>query len=144
MMTMHPAIHQSSRGIPFAQCTEMLKLVNDMLQRGVIEKSSSPWSNPVVLVKKKDGQLQFSVDYRCLYAVTHKDMFPMPCIDDMLDQLSGKKVFCTLDAQSGYWQIPLEESSCSKTVLSISNGPYWFCIMPFGLCNASATFQQVI
>ena len=140
----HPPIYQPSRRIPFAQRKEMLKLVNDMMQYNVIEKFSSPWSSPVVLVKKKDGQLRFCVDYRRLNAITHKDVFPVPRIDDMLDQLSGKKVFSTLDAKSGYWQVPLEETSRSKTAFSTSNGLYQFCVMPFGLCNAPATFQRVI
>ena len=128
----HPPIYQPSRRIPFAQRKEMLKLVNDMMQHNVIEKSSSPWSSPVVLVKKKDGQLRFCVDYRHLNAITHKDVFPMPRIDDMLDQLSGKKVFSTLDAKSGYWQVPLEETSRSKTAFSTSNGLYQFRVVPFG------------
>ena len=68
----------------------------------------------------------------------------MPCIDDMLDQLGGKKVFLTLDAKSGYWQVPLEESSRTKTVFSTCNRLYQFRVMPFGLCNGPATFQQVI
>ena len=100
----HSPIHQPPRQISFAQRKEMLKLVNDILQHNIIERSSSPWSSPVVLVKKKDGQLQFCVDYRRINAITLKDVFPMPCIDDMLDQLSGKKVYSTLN---GYqWKRP--------------------------------------
>jgi len=80
----------------------MSKLVNEMLQSNVIEDSSSPWSSPVVFVKKKNGQLRFCVDYRRLNTIIRKDVFPMPRIDDMLDQLNGKQVFTTLDAKSGY------------------------------------------
>jgi len=75
-------------------------LVNEMLQSNVIENSSSPSFSPVVLVKKKNGQLHFCVDYRRLNAITRKDVFPKPRIDDVLDQLNGKEVFTTLDAKS--------------------------------------------
>ena len=102
------------------------------------------WLSPVVMVKKKDGQLRFCVDYRRLNAITHKDVFPMSRIDDMLDQLSGKKIFTTLDAKLGYWQVPLEETSRSKTAFIASNKLYQFHVMPFGLSNAPATFQRVI
>ena len=84
-------------------------------------------------------RLQASQCYHSQGCIPHA-----PCIDDMLDQLSGKKVFTTLDAKSGYWQVPLEETSRSKTAFSTSNNLYQFRVMPFGLCNAPATFQRVI
>ena len=77
-------------------------LVGEMLSNGVKRESASPWASPVVLVKKKSGDPRFCVDYRRLNAVTRKDVFPLPRIDDLLDQLGGKKVFSTLDAKSGY------------------------------------------
>ena len=86
-------------------------MVNEMLQAQVIEESSSPWASPVVLVRKKDGSLRFCVDYRRLNAVTWKDVFPLPRIDDLLDQMGGKRVFSTPDARSGYWQIQMHETS---------------------------------
>lgn len=73
-------------------------MVKEMLKGGIISESSSPWARPVVIVRKKDGSLRFCVDYRELNAVTKKDVFPLPCIDNLLDQLQGKCVFSTFDA----------------------------------------------
>ena len=140
----HPPINQLPQRVPFAQCKEMSKLVNEMLHNNVIEDSSSPWSSPVVLVKKKNGQLRFCVDYRCLNAITWKDVFPMPRIDDILDHLSNKQFFSTLDAKSGYWQVQMDESSKKKTAFHASNGLYQFRVMSFGFCNTPATFKRVI
>ncbi len=92
-----------------------------MLSSGVIEESSSPWASPIVLVKKKDGSLRFCMDYRRLNAVTRKDVFRqfLARIDDLLDQLSGKVIFSTIDAKSGYWQIRMSEESQPKTALHL-------------------------
>ena len=119
-------------------------MVNEMLQAQVIEESSSPWASPVVLVQKKDGSLRFCVDYQRLNAVMRKDVFHLPRIDDLLDQLGGKRVFSTLDAQSGYWQIQMHETSREKTAFVTMDGLYEFRVMPYGLCNAPATFQRLM
>jgi len=82
---------------------EVNKIINEMKENGVIEESHSPWISPAVLVKKKDGSLRFCVDYRKLNAITVKDSYPLPRIDDILSQLSGNIWFSTLDLKSGYW-----------------------------------------
>ena len=97
-----------------------------MIEKDVIEPSSSPWASPVVLVIKKDGTYQFCVDYRKLNSVTMKDSYPLPRIDDMLDALVGARCFSTLDLASGYWQIGVTEDAKEKTVFATSQGLYQF------------------
>ena len=88
---------------------EVNKQVNDMLKRGLIRPSDSPWSSPIVLAPKKDGTYRFCVDFRRVNTVTRKDAHPMPRVDDILDRLGGAQHFTTLDLASGYWQVPLHE-----------------------------------
>ena len=85
----------------------MDRQVNDMLERGLIRPSNSPWSSPIVLARKKDGDYRFCVDFCRVNSVTKKDAQPMPRIDDILDQLGGARYFSTLDLASGFWQVPL-------------------------------------
>ncbi len=116
-----------------------------MLEKEVIQPSNSPWASPIVLVRKKDGTWRFCIDFRKLNEVTIKDAFPLPQIADLVDSLSGHKYFSTLDLASGYWQVPMEESSQEKTAFVIPGGGHFeFLRMPFGLTNAVPTFQRLM
>jgi len=137
-------IRQPARRLPPHQREEVRKLIEDMLNRDIIQPSSSPWASPVVLVKKKDGSLRFCVDYRKLNSITQKDAYPLPRIDDTLDTLAGSQWFSTLDLISGYWQVEVSEQDRKKTAFTTHQGLYEFKVMPFGLCNAPATFQRLM
>jgi hypothetical protein len=133
-----------ARRQPAAMQELILGEVNKMLKRDVIVPSNSPWSSPIVLVKKKDGMARFCVDYCLLNDVTTKDAYPLPNIEDTFDALSGASYFCALDLASGYWQVEMDEDSQRKTAFSTRYGLYEFRVMPFGLCNAPATFERLM
>ena len=137
-------IRQPARRLPLHKRAEADTLIKEMLQKKVIEPSSSPWVSPIVLVKKKDGSTRFCVDYRKLNDVTVKDSYPLPRIDDCLDALAGCKWFSTLDLCSGYWQVAMAEADKPKTAFTTGNGLYQFTVMSFGLCNAPATFERLM
>jgi len=118
--------------------------IQKMLEKGVIQESNSPWTSPVVMVPKKDGSTRFCVDYQKLNAVTKKDCYPLPRIDDLLDSFQGSTYFSTLDLVSGYWQIEMDPFDKEKTSFITDYGIYEFNVMPFGLTNAPATFQRAM
>ena len=119
--------------------------VEDMLKRGVIQHSNSPYSAPIVLAKKKDGSWRFCVDYRRLNEITVKDAFPIPKIEQTFDALNGAKLFSTLDLASGYWQVPVATEDRHKTAfVTPDGGLYEYVRMPFGLTNAPGTFQRLM
>lgn len=118
--------------------------IEKMLATGVIRHSNSPWSSPFFLIKKRDGQYRFVVDFRKLNEKTVSDCFPLPLITDLLDGLAGAEIFTTLDLASGFWQVELEESSKHKTAFQFENNLYEFNVLAFGLKNAPATFQRLL
>ena len=137
-------IKQYPRRLPINQRKEADEQISDMLNRGVIKNSNSPWASPIVLVKKKDGSTRFCVDYRKLNEVTRKDAYPLPRIDDSLDSLSGAQWFSTLDLCSGYWQVEVDENDQPKTAFTHGFKLYEFALMPYGLCNAPSTFERLM
>ena len=116
--------------------------VKDILTGGQIEPSDSPWASPVVLVTKKDGSTLFCVDYRRLNLLSVKDAYPLPRIDDSLRLLGNQQWFSTMDLASGYWQVAMSPEAKRKAAFMTNEGLFQFRVMPFGLCNAPATFER--
>ncbi len=115
-----------------------------MEKEGTITKSTGPWCSPIILVRKKDGTIHFCVDYRKLNDVIHKDAYPLPRIDDILEALREAKYFCSIDLASGYWHIKVVDKDREKTAFGSHLGLYEFLCMPFGLTGAPAKFSRLM
>ena len=140
----HPPVALKLRRTPFALRNEVDRQIEEMEKRGVIRKSSSPWSSPILLVPKKDGTYRFCADFRALNNVTETDIFPLPSIRECLDSLGGSTMFSTLDLHSGYWQIKIDPKDRHKTAFTTESGHWEFVVMPFGVKNAPAVFSRLI
>ncbi|GBO03604.1 Retrovirus-related Pol polyprotein from transposon 297 [Araneus ventricosus] len=139
----HPPIKQYPRCLPLAR-KEADHLVKEMVDNGIIQESSGPWASPIALVKKKDGSARFCVDYKKLNEITKKNSYPLPRIDDTPDALNRSQWFTTLDLKSGNWQVEIRLEDREKTAFTTGQGLCQFKVMPFGLCNAPATFERLM
>ncbi|KAL8133603.1 hypothetical protein AgCh_008888 [Apium graveolens] len=127
-----------------AEMKELASQLQELLDKGVIRPSTSPWGAPVLFVKKKDGSMRLCIDYREWNKVTIKNRYPLPRIDDLFDQLKGAKCFSKIDLRLGYHQLKIKEEDIPKTTFRTRYGHYEFLVMPFGLTNAPAAFMDLM
>ena len=140
----HRPIRQAMRRYPINHLQAIDQHLDDMLKQRVITPACSPWASNVVLAKKKDGTLRCCIDFRQLNDITKKDAYPLPRTDACLDAMSGSSLFSTFDMRSGYHQLAMSPESSDKTTFITRRGAFKFETMPFGLCNAGATFQRLM
>ena len=127
-----------------AELREVQVQLQDLLAKGWIRPSKSPYGAPILFVRKKDGTMRMCVDYRKLNDLTRKDRTPLPRIDELLDSLYGAQYFSTLDLYKGYHQVRVKERDIHKTAFRTHYGLFEYCVLPFGLCNAPAGFQAMM
>ncbi|XP_043262479.1 LOW QUALITY PROTEIN: uncharacterized protein LOC122403183 [Colletes gigas] len=130
--------------LSFVEREKVRGIIDELLANEIIRESTSPYTSPIILVKKKNGEERMCVDFRALNKITVKDRFPLPLIEDQLDRLGTGKYFTTLDMASGFYQVPIAENSITKTAFVTPDGHYEFLRMPFGLTNAPAVFQRAV
>lgn len=130
--------------LSLSEMAELKRQLDDLLRHGFIQPSQSPYGSPVLFVKKKEGDLRMCVDYRALNKLTIKNTYPLPRIDELMDQLQGAQVFTKIDLRSGYHQIRIAEEDIHKTAFRTRYGLFEFLVLPFGLTNAPATFMTLM
>jgi hypothetical protein len=126
------------------ELVELKKQIDELLEKGYIRPSTSPWAAPVLFVEKKDGTKRTCIDYRALNEVTVQNKYPLPRIEDLCDQLRGASVFSKIDLRSGYHQLRIRPADIPKTTFITKYGLYEFMVMSFGLTNAPAYFMYLM
>ena len=139
-----PPVNQPFYPLSPQKLDELKRQLTELLDKGIIKVSSSPWGFPVVFAPKPDGRWRMCIDYRLLNQKTRKNGYPLPRIQDLIDQVGGATYLSKIDLLSGYWQVRMEEASIQKTAFNTIFGKYEFLAMPFGLSNAPATFQTLM
>ncbi|CAF4686011.1 unnamed protein product, partial [Rotaria sp. Silwood1] len=140
----HPPVYTSPYRVSYKNEQTQREEIDKLLKQGIIEESTSPWSSPIVLVRKKDGSVRFCVDFRKLNNITTKDAFPIPRIDDIFDHLSQAEFYTTIDFKSGYFQVGLDPKDRPKTAFSTRDQHYQFTVLPQGVTNGPPAFQRIV
>jgi hypothetical protein len=137
-------IYKTSFRMTTPELVELKEHIKELLEKGFIRPSSSPWGAPVIVVPKKDGTQRLCVDYRALNGVIIKNKYLLPRINDLFDQLCGVCVFSKIGLRSGYHQLKVRECDILKTAFVLRSGPYEFTVILFGLTNALAYFMYMM
>ena len=141
-VTSEVPIRQKPYRLPHSVKAEVEKEIQQLLDMGIIEKSSSPWASPIVVVPKKPSGIRMCTDYRKLNQVTVANAYPIPRIDEMLDELGQAKFLTTIDLTKGYYQVPLSENAKAKFAFVSPYGHFQYTTVPFGMKNSSAAFSS--
>ena len=136
--------HKSPYRLSNAELDEMKRQIDVLLEPGWIRPSSSPYGAPILFIPKKDGKWRMCIDYRALNKITTKNRYPLPKVEELMDRLHNAQFFSKIDLSSGYHQIRVRESDIHKTAFVSRYGSFEYLVMPFGLCNAPATFQRIM
>src|SRR4051794_32486466 len=137
-------IAQRAYSMSSAELVELKKQLDDMLEKGLIRPSASPWRSPVLFVDKKDGTIRLSTDYRKLNNVTIKNKYPLSKIEDLFDHLTGSRVFSKIDLRTGYHQLRIRTMDIRKTAVTTRYGLYEYNVMSFGFTNAPDHFMNLM
>lgn len=140
----HPPVYTPPYRVSYKDEQLQREEIDKLLKQGIVEESTSPWSSPIVLVRKKDGSVRFCIDFRKLNNITTKDAFPLPRIDDIFDHLSQAEYYSTIDFKSGYFQVGLDPKDRPKTAFSTRDQHYQFTVLPQGVTNGPPAFQRII